>query len=133
MIESPAAILDIASIARRGRAAGLEALVLGPNYPLSNPQASIFLLGRMVMQTMVPMSVIAAARAGLAALDGVCNDFRNLEASLPTNVAPVPIWLTARHSFIQHRSKQPILPFTIGSRTGLCPANHCSLRLATKR
>lgn len=79
MIESPAAILDIAAIARRGREAGLEALVLGPN-DLAKSTGVNLSLGRTVMQPWF-MSVIAAARAfGLAALDGVCNDFRNLEA-----------------------------------------------------
>ncbi|MEZ5873031.1 MAG: CoA ester lyase [Nitratireductor sp.] len=79
MIESPAAILDIAAIARHGREAGLEALVLGPN-DLAKTTGVSMAGGRM---TMLPwfMSVIAAARAcGLGVLDGVCNDFRDLDA-----------------------------------------------------
>ena len=79
MIESPAAILDIAAIARRGREAGLEALVLGPN-DLAKSTGVSLAAGRRVMLPWF-MQVIAAARAcGLAALDGVCNDFRDLAA-----------------------------------------------------
>jgi citrate lyase subunit beta / citryl-CoA lyase len=78
MVENPNAILHIGEIVRAGAEQGLAALVVGPN-DLALTTGVRITPGRAVIVPWL-MNVVAAARAyGLAVLDGVCNDFRDLD------------------------------------------------------
>jgi citrate lyase subunit beta / citryl-CoA lyase len=78
MVENPKAIVHIGEIAQKGAEHGLGALVVGPN-DLALTTGVRIAPGRTAILPWL-MTVVAAARAyGLTVLDGVCNDFRDLD------------------------------------------------------
>lgn len=72
MIETPAAILNLAGIAAAAAGSPLAAFVLGLN-DLAKDTGIAQLPGRAAFQPVLTMSVIAARAHGLAVIDGVCN------------------------------------------------------------
>lgn len=76
MVESCAAILDIAAIAREGRGLGLAGFIVGPN-DLAKEMGCRPGTDRAPLLTALSMTVMAARAHGLVALDGVYNDFRD--------------------------------------------------------
>lgn len=70
MVETPAALLNIAELAAAG---GLAALVVGTN-DLAKELRAEMTLGRAAFLTALSMTVTAARAHGLAAIDGVFND-----------------------------------------------------------
>ena len=76
MIETPVAVLDAREIATAS--SRLAVLVLGVN-DLVKELGSRHVPGRQPMLTALSMSVLAARAAGVAVLDGVWNDVRDLE------------------------------------------------------
>ncbi|MEH3107935.1 MAG: CoA ester lyase [Sphingomonas fennica] len=76
MVESCGAVLGLAGLAA---APGLQALVLGPNDLLAEMRARPQADRRALWPAMAAL-VMAARANGLVALDGVCNDFRDLDA-----------------------------------------------------
>ncbi len=81
MIETPKAILNIGSIAELGRdpASRLSCLVAGTN-DLVKETGVMATPDRRYLQAWLMQIVLAARAGGLDALDGVSNDFRDLEA-----------------------------------------------------
>ncbi len=80
MIETPRAVADVVTIAESGDAHGdrLDCLVVGSN-DLSKDTGIPLPQGRAYMQSWLMQIVLAARVAGLDALDGVYNDFRDAE------------------------------------------------------
>lgn len=80
MMETPRAIADAVSIAETGLSADgrLDCLVVGTN-DLAKDSGVALPQGRPFMQPWLMQIVLAARVAGLDALDGVYNDFRDLE------------------------------------------------------
>lgn len=80
MIETPQAVLDVARIAAAGRdpATRLAVLVLGTN-DLSKETGARIVPGRAPMHAWLSLCVLAARAAGVEVLDGVWNDFRDLD------------------------------------------------------
>ncbi|MCB1491648.1 MAG: CoA ester lyase [Rhodobiaceae bacterium] len=80
MIETPAAILDIAAIAATADEAGvpLAAFVMGTN-DLAKETGARLVPGRAPFLAWLSMALIAARAHGIAVIDGVYNDFRNAE------------------------------------------------------
>lgn len=80
MIETPQAVLDIAAIAAAARepATRLAVLVLGTN-DLSKETGARIVPGRAPMQAWLSMSVLAARAGGIQVLDGVWNNFRDMD------------------------------------------------------
>ncbi len=76
MVETPGAVLDARSIA--GASERLAVLVLGTNDLVKELQAR-FVPGRAPLVTALSTVVLAARAAGVAVLDGVFNDVRDLE------------------------------------------------------
>lgn len=72
MIETPAAILNLAGIAAAAATSPLAAFVLGLN-DLAKDSGIAQKPGRAAFQPVLTMSVIAARAHGLAVIDGVCN------------------------------------------------------------
>lgn len=72
MIETPAAVLNLASIAACAASTPLGAFALGLN-DLAKDTGIAQLPGRAAFQPVLTMAVIAARAHGLAVLDGVCN------------------------------------------------------------
>ena len=80
MIETPQAVLDVAKIAAAARdpATRLVVLVLGTN-DLSKETGARIVPGRAPMQAWLSFCVLAARAGGIEVLDGVWNDFRDLD------------------------------------------------------
>ena len=80
MIETPQAVLDVARIAAAARdpVSRLAVLVLGTN-DLAKETGARIVPGRAPMHTWLSMCVLAARAAGIEVLDGVWNDFRDLD------------------------------------------------------
>ncbi|MEM9104437.1 MAG: CoA ester lyase [Pseudomonadota bacterium] len=80
MIETPRAIADVVAIAEAGSAPGgrLDCLVVGSN-DLAKDTGIPLPEGRAFMQSWLMQIVLAARVAGLDALDGVYNDFRDAD------------------------------------------------------
>lgn len=76
MVETPAAVLDARAIATASHR--LAVLVLGTNDLVKELQAR-FVPGRAPLLTALSMVVLAARDAGVAVLDGVYNDVRDLD------------------------------------------------------
>ena len=76
MIETPVAVLDVRAIATAS--SRLAVLVLGVN-DLVKELGSRHVPGRQPLLTALSLSVLAARTAGVAVLDGVWNDVRDLE------------------------------------------------------
>lgn len=76
MIETPEAIFNARKIARASRR--LAVLVMGTNDLVKELQAQ-HIPGRAPLLTALSWSVLAARRSGIAILDGVWNDVRDLE------------------------------------------------------
>ncbi len=76
MIETPVAVLDVRAIATAS--SRLAVLVLGVN-DLVKELGSRHVPGRQPLLTALSLSVLAARSAGVAVLDGVWNDVRDLE------------------------------------------------------
>ncbi|AKM11125.1 malyl-CoA thiolesterase [Croceicoccus naphthovorans] len=72
MIETPMAILNLASIAASAATTPLAGFVLGLN-DLAKDSGIAQLPGRAAFQPVLTMSVLAARAHGLVVLDGVCN------------------------------------------------------------
>lgn len=81
MVETPRAILNIGAIAELGRdpAARLSCLVAGTN-DLVKETGVLATPDRRYLQSWLMQIVLAARAGGLDALDGVSNDFRDLDA-----------------------------------------------------
>ncbi len=81
MVETPKAILNIGAIAELGRdpASRLSCLVAGTN-DLIKETGVLATPDRRYLQAWLMQIVLAARAGGLDALDGVSNDFRDLEA-----------------------------------------------------
>ena len=81
MVETPKAILNIGAIAELGRdpASRLSCLVAGTN-DLVKETGVLATPDRRYLQAWLMQIVLAARAGGLDALDGVSNDFRDLEA-----------------------------------------------------
>lgn len=78
MIETPQALMNLKEIAACGESTRLNCLVIGPN-DLAKETGAKMEPGREVMLPWL-MQILAAARAyNLCVLDGVYNNFRNLE------------------------------------------------------
>ncbi len=73
MLETCAAFLDIASVARGGLDSGLAAFVLGTN-DLALEMRCTLDTGRSAMAPLLTQAVVAARATGLAIFDGVFND-----------------------------------------------------------
>ena len=73
MVETPRAVLDIAELAA---AEGLAALVVGTN-DLAKEMRAAMTPGREAFLAALSMTVMAARANGLAAIDGVFNDFED--------------------------------------------------------
>ena len=78
MIETPRAVADAVVIAESGNAPGgrLDCLVIGSN-DLAKDTGIVLPQGRPFLQTWLMQILLAARVAGLDALDGVYNDFRD--------------------------------------------------------
>ncbi len=76
MVETPAAVLDVAAIASASDR--LAVLVMGTN-DLVKELGVRQVPGRTPLLTSLSLTVLAARRAGVAVLDGVWNDVRDLE------------------------------------------------------
>ncbi|MCB4771721.1 CoA ester lyase [Ancylobacter sp. Lp-2] len=80
MIETPQAVLDVAAIAAAARdpVSRLAVLALGTN-DLSKETGARIVPGRAPMQAWLSFCVLAARAARIEVLDGVWNDFRDLD------------------------------------------------------
>lgn len=79
MIETPLAILNLKEIAeRRARGAPLAVFVMGTN-DLAKETGARFVPGRLPMAAWLTMAVTAGRACGIEVIDGVYNDFRDLE------------------------------------------------------
>lgn len=78
MVETCAAILHIDAIADAGRSLGLRGLIVGPN-DLANEMHCRPGKDRMPIIPALAQTIMAARAHGLIALDGVYNDFRDLD------------------------------------------------------
>lgn len=85
MVETCAAILDLAAICREGRALGLAALVMGTN-DLALEMRCTLDAGRSAVAPLLTQAVLAARAHGLAVLDGVFNALDD-EAGLAAEAA----------------------------------------------
>lgn len=76
MIETPAAVLNIAAIAATAQHTRLGAMVLGLN-DLALETGAMMTAGRGAFHVALSLSVMAARAHGLVVIDGVFNDFRD--------------------------------------------------------
>lgn len=76
MIETPAAILNVAGIAAAAKSTRLAAFVMGTNDLAKETRARI-VPGRAPFHAALALTVTAARSAGLSAIDGVYNDIAN--------------------------------------------------------
>ena len=78
MIETPLGILNLAEIAGQARGSCLDCLVVGPN-DLAKEAGIETLSGRPFLVPLLMQVVVAAKANRIGVLDGVYNDFRDLE------------------------------------------------------
>lgn len=76
MIETPAAILNLAGIAKAAQGTRLAAFVMGTN-DLAKETRARLTPGRAPFQAALSLTVAAARAAGISAIDGVYNDIAN--------------------------------------------------------
>ena len=76
MIETPGAVLRLDAIASLAKSTRMAAWILGLNDLAKDTRAQLT-PGRAAFQAVLTLSVAAARMAGLAILDGVCNEFRD--------------------------------------------------------
>ena len=76
MIETPGAVLRLDAIASLAKSTRMAAWILGLNDLAKDTRAQLT-PGRAAFQAVLTLAVAAARMAGLAILDGVCNEFRD--------------------------------------------------------
>ena len=109
MIETPEAIFNARKIARASRR--LADLVMGTNDLVKELQAQ-HIPGRAPLLTALSWSVLAARRSGIAILDGVWNDVRDLEDLTPQLVEEI------QHFFEVYKALEPGKTSSTGGLAG---------------